>query len=61
MSLRQVQPGDLVCYGDHIAIWAGEGRIVHASSEQGKVVEEAHPAELKARVRTVRRLYETED
>jgi len=34
---------------------------VHASSEHGKVVEEAHPAELKARVRTVRRLYETED
>jgi cell wall-associated NlpC family hydrolase len=61
VSLRQVQPGDLVCYGDHIAIWVGEGRIVHASSEQGKVVEEAHPAELKARVRTVRRLYETED
>jgi cell wall-associated NlpC family hydrolase len=61
VSLRQVHPGDLVCYGDHIAIWAGEGRIVHASSEHGKVVEEAHPAELKARVRTVRRLYETED
>jgi gamma-D-glutamyl-L-lysine dipeptidyl-peptidase len=61
VSLRQAHPGDLVCYGDHIAIWVGEGRIVHASSEHGKVVEEPHPAELKARVRTVRRLYETED
>ena len=30
VSLRQAQPGDLVCYGDHIAIWVGEGRIVHA-------------------------------
>ena len=61
VSLRQAHPGDLVCYGDHIAIWAGDGRIVHASSEHGKVVDEAHPADLKARVRTVRRLYEAED
>jgi cell wall-associated NlpC family hydrolase len=61
VSLRQVQPGDLVCYGDHIAIWVGEGRIVHASKDAGKVVEEPHPAELKSRVRTVRRLYESED
>jgi cell wall-associated NlpC family hydrolase len=61
VSLRQVQPGDLVCYGDHIAIWVGEGKIVHAAKEAGKVVEEAHPAELKGRVRTVRRVYEAED
>jgi gamma-D-glutamyl-L-lysine dipeptidyl-peptidase len=61
VSLRQVQPGDLVCYGDHIAIWAGDGKIVHATREAGKVVEEAHPADLKGRVRTVRRVYESED
>jgi cell wall-associated NlpC family hydrolase len=61
VSLRHVEPGDLVCYGDHIAIWVGEGRIVHATSEHGKVVEEPHPADLKARVRTVRRVYELED
>ena len=61
VSLRQAQPGDLVCYGDHIAIWVGEGRIVHASKDTGKVLDEPHPAELRARVRTVRRLYEPED
>lgn len=61
VSLRQAEPGDLVCYGDHIAIWVGEGRIVHASKDAGKVVDEPHPAELKSRVRTVRRLYESED
>jgi cell wall-associated NlpC family hydrolase len=61
VSLRQVQPGDLVCYGDHIAIWVGEGKIVHAAREAGKVVEESHRAELKGRVRTVRRVYEVED
>ena len=61
VSLRQAEPGDLVCYGDHIAIWAGEGQIVHASQEQGQVVHEPHPKDLKARVRTVRRVYEPED
>jgi len=53
--------GDLVCYGDHIAIWTSAGQIVHASQEQGQVVHEPHPKDLKARVRTVRRVYEPED
>jgi cell wall-associated NlpC family hydrolase len=61
VSLRHAEPGDLVCYGDHIAIWAGEGQIVHASKEQGQVVHEPHSKDLKARVRTVRRVYEPED
>src|SRR5437763_4292339 len=61
VSLRQARPGDLLCYGDHIAIWTGEGRIVHASADAGSVVEEAHPAHLQARLLTVRRLYEAED
>jgi len=61
VSLRQAEPGDLVCYGDHIAIWAGDGQIVHASEAQGEVVHEPHPKDLKARVRTVRRVYEPED
>ena len=61
VSLRQAEPGDLVCYGDHIAIWTGEGQIVHASEAQGEVVHEPHPKDLKARVRTVRRVYEPED
>ena len=38
VSLRSVQPGDLLCYGDHIAIALESGEIVHASKEQGKVV-----------------------
>ena len=61
VSLRQAEPGDLVCYGDHIAICTGEGQIVHASQAQGEVVHEPHPKDLKARVRTVRRVYEPED
>lgn len=61
VSLADAARGDLVCYGDHVAIWNGDGEIVHASSEHGKVVREAHPAALAARVRTVRRVYESDD
>jgi cell wall-associated NlpC family hydrolase len=45
--------GDLVCYGDHIAFWLGDGRILHATGREGvgRVVEEVQPAELAARVR----------
>jgi cell wall-associated NlpC family hydrolase len=61
VSLRSAEPGDILCYGDHVAIWIGEGQVVHASSEHGKVVSEKHPAELKSRLRTVRRVYEPDD
>jgi hypothetical protein len=43
--------GDLVCYGDHVAFWLGDGRILHASGRAGAVVEEEHPPDLAARVR----------
>jgi len=45
--------GDLVCYGDHIAFWLGDGRILHATGREDvrAVVEEQHPRELAARVR----------
>ncbi len=31
-GLANAQPGDLVCYSGHVGIYAGNGRIVHASS-----------------------------
>ncbi len=46
--------GHVVTYGDeaadHIAFWAGEGRILHSRSGLG-VLEEAEPPELRARRR----------
>jgi gamma-D-glutamyl-L-lysine dipeptidyl-peptidase len=50
--------GDLVCYGDHVAFWLGDGRILHATGRQGvrAVVEEEHPPHLAARVRRYVRL-----
>ena len=31
-SYEEAQPGDLICYAGHVAIYLGNGRIVHASS-----------------------------
>ena len=31
-SYADAQPGDLICYGGHVAIYMGNGRIVHASN-----------------------------
>jgi cell wall-associated NlpC family hydrolase len=54
-------PGDLLCFGDHVAIWTAEGRIVHASQERGQVVHEDLADELRGRLKTVRRIYESDD
>ena len=32
VSYADAQPGDLICYGGHVAIYMGNGRIVHASN-----------------------------
>ena len=45
--------GDLVCYGDHIAFWLGEGRILHSTErdDANGVVEEIEPDDLKTKRR----------
>ena len=61
VAYDDAQPGDLLCYGDHIAVYLGDDRIVHAAKTHAKVVEEAHPDELRARLRTVRRVFDGDD
>jgi gamma-D-glutamyl-L-lysine dipeptidyl-peptidase len=61
VSLRSAQPGDLLCYGDHIAVYLGDDEICHATQTHGKVVREQHPADLRKRLRTVRRIYDGEE
>ncbi|MBA3366226.1 MAG: C40 family peptidase [Actinobacteria bacterium] len=53
VAAEVLRPGDLVCYGDHIAFWVGEGRILHSTQRDSVngVVEEDHPPQLAARVR----------
>ena len=31
-SLSTLKPGDIICYSGHVAIYIGEGKIVHASN-----------------------------
>ncbi len=34
VSYSEAQPGDLICYSGHVAIYIGNGKIVHASTEK---------------------------
>ena len=63
LTEADLRAGDLVTYGsaecaDHIAFWAGGGRILHATGREGidRVVEEEEPAELREQRRALVRL-----
>ena len=37
VSYSNKQPGDLICYGGHVAIYMGNGQIVHAASRRSGI------------------------
>ena len=42
-GLSNAQPGDIVCYSGHVGIYAGDGKLVHAStSKTGIIVSNAN-------------------
>jgi hypothetical protein len=61
VPFEDARPGDLLLFGDHVAIWTAEDRIVHASKDAGKVVHEGLSDELRARLRSVRRVYDADE
>jgi gamma-D-glutamyl-L-lysine dipeptidyl-peptidase len=57
VAAGRLEPGDILCYPNHVAFWVGEGRILHASGREGieSVVEEPEPPQLAAERRSARR------
>ena len=37
-GLENAQPGDLICYSGHVALYIGDGQIVHASSAKTGII-----------------------
>ncbi len=37
-GLENAQPGDLICYSGHVALYVGDGQIVHASSAKTGII-----------------------
>lgn len=53
-SLENAQPGDLICYSGHVALYIGNGQIVHASNKRtGIIVSQANYRKILA----IRRIF----
>lgn len=53
-GLENAKPGDLICYSGHVAIYIGDGKIVHAANEKkGIIISDANYRKILA----IRRIF----
>lgn len=58
VSEKDIQPGDLIVYDGHVAMYAGEGRIIHAAGEKIGIIisDDIH----YSRIKHIRRIFGTD-
>ena len=57
-GLENARAGDIICYGDHVALFLGEGKkIIHAQSQKTGIVLSNNAIYGKRTIRTIRRIF----
>lgn len=53
VSLKDAQPGDIVCWSHHVGIYIGNGKVINATRKKGVAISSVH---MKKKLITIRRV-----